>query len=92
MWFPDFQRVVMQPVAAPAWGQGAQDPKPCLGPPNLATILTHCGQLIPREISKLDAARCHILRLKCTELDICWGYSTNPTGGALEFTALPQTP
>jgi len=33
-------------------------------PPNLAVLLTHCGQLILRKISKLDATRCHIIRLK----------------------------
>ena len=39
-------------------------------PPNLAVLLTHCGQLILRKISKSDATRCQILRLKCTKFDI----------------------
>jgi len=42
-------------------------------PPNLAILLTHYGQLILRKISKYDATRCHILRLKCTKFDFRWG-------------------
>jgi len=42
-------------------GEGTQVP-----PPNLAVLLTHCGQLILRNISKFDATRCQIMRLKCT--------------------------
>ena len=38
-------------------------------PPNLAVLMTHCGQLLLREISKFDASRCQILRLKCTKFD-----------------------
>jgi len=37
--------------------------------PNLAILLTLCGQLILRKISKFDAARCQILMLKCTKFD-----------------------
>ena len=55
------------------------------GPPNLAVLLTHCGQLILRKISKFDAIRCQILRLKCTKFD----FRPRPTR---ELTALPQTP
>ena len=40
-------------------------------PLNLAGLLTHCGQLIFRKISKSDASRCQILRLKCTKFDFC---------------------
>ena len=36
-----------------------------LWPPNLAVLLTRCGQLVIRRISKSDATRCQILRLKC---------------------------
>ena len=32
----------------------------------------HCVQLILRKISKLDATRCQILRLKCTKFDFRW--------------------
>jgi len=53
-----------QALAVPRWDQGAQ-----ARPPNLAVLLTHCGQLILRKISKFDATRCQILRLKCTKFD-----------------------
>ena len=36
-------------------------------PPNLATLLTHCGQLILRKLVNLMPTRCQILRLKCTK-------------------------
>jgi len=58
-------------VAVPRWEGRAQAP-PNLGyppPKKLAISLTHCGQLILRKISKSDATRCQILRLKCTEFD-----------------------
>ena len=42
----------------------------------------HCGHLILRKISKFDATRCHILRLKCTKFDFCWGSAPDPTGRA----------
>jgi len=54
-------------------GAHAPPPKSWLGsrilahPPNLAVLLTHCGQLILRKISKFDVTRCHNLRLKCTK-------------------------
>jgi len=64
-----------------------------LGPghslPNLAVLLTHCGQLILRKISKSDATRCQILRLKCTKLDFRWGSATDPAAGTY---SAPQTP
>jgi len=42
----------------------------------------HCVQLILRKISKIGATRCHILRLKCTKFDFCWGSTPDPIGGA----------
>ena len=33
----------------------------------------HCDQLILRNISKIGATRCQILRLKCTKFDFRWG-------------------
>ena len=57
-------------------------PKSWLGPPNLAVLLTHCGQLILRKISTFDATRCQILRLKCTKFDFHWGSAADPAGGA----------
>jgi len=73
-------------TAFPRWGRGGTGPQivgrpPNLAPPqiaamspNLAVLLTHCGQLILKKISKLDAATgCQILRLKCTKFDFRWG-------------------
>ena len=37
------------------------------------TAIPKFGQLILRKIIKIVAARCHILRLKCTKFDIVWG-------------------
>ena len=42
--------------------QGHSPPKSWLGPPNLALLLTHCGQLILRKIRKIDAIRCQFLK------------------------------
>jgi len=55
-------------------------------PPKLAVLLTHCGQLVLRKISKFDATRCQILRLKCTKFDFHWGSALQTP-----ITALPQT-
>ena len=51
------------------------------GTPNLAALLTHRGQLIRRKISKFNASRCKILRLKCTKFDFRWGFTPEPAGG-----------
>ena len=52
-------------VAVPRWGRGqAQLPPPQIvaRPPNLAVLLTHCGQSIPgKKISEFDANTCQIL-------------------------------
>jgi len=48
-------------------GGGTQSPQIVARPPNLAALLTHCRQLILRKISKFDATRYQILRLKCTK-------------------------
>ena len=40
------------------------------------------GHLILRKIIKTIATRCHILRLKCTKLDFCWGSAQDPAVGA----------
>jgi len=48
----------------------------------------HCDELILRKISKFDATRCHILRLKCTKFDFRWGSAPDPAGGAY---SAPQT-
>ena len=60
-----------------------------MGRPNLAVLLTHCDRLILRKVSKFDATRCQILRLKCTKFDFRWGSAPDPTVGAY---SAPQTP
>jgi len=45
--------------------------------------------LILRKISKSDATRCQILRLKCTKFDFRCGSAPNPAG---ELTSFPQAP
>jgi len=68
---------------------GAQPHRPIqivARPQNLAVLLIHCDhQLILRKISKFDATRCQILRLKCTKFDFRWG----PNWGSLQLTLDP---
>jgi len=45
-------------------------------------------QSILRKIFKTVAARCHLLRLKCTKFDFGWGSAQAPAGGAY---VAPQT-
>ena len=45
--------------------------------------------LIIRKIFKINATRCHVLRLKCTKFDFGWGSAPDPTG---EAYSAPQTP
>jgi len=59
-------------------------------PPNLAVLLTHCGQLILGKISKFDASKCQLSRLKCTEFDFCWDYAPDPAGGAYTYSTPPD--
>ena len=68
----------------------APSPKSWLGPPNLVVLLTHCGQLILRKISKFDATRCQILILKNAKNSISAG--APPQTPLEELTVLPQTP
>jgi len=75
-------------VAVPRLGPGAETPKSWLAASNLAVLLIHCCQLILRNISKSDATRCQILRLKCTKFDFRWGSAPDPR----ELTALPRPP
>jgi len=62
------------PVALPCWGWGSEPPKSWLGPPNLAILLTHCGQVILGKISKFDATR--------FQFRFHWGSDPDPTWGA----------
>jgi len=54
-------------------GAGGHAPQIVASLPNLALVLAHCGQLILGKISKFDATRCQILRLKCTKFNFRWG-------------------
>jgi len=58
-------------------------------PPNFAVLFTHCGGLILKKISKFDATRCQVLRLKRTNFHFRWGSIPDSAG---ELTALSQTP
>jgi len=60
-------------------------------PPNLAVLFTRCGQLILRKISKFDAVRCQISRLKCTKIDFRWVSAPDPARGAYSAHADPLT-
>jgi len=48
-----------------------------------------CGLLILGKISKFDATRCQMLRLKCIKFDFRWGSAPDHAG---ELTALPRSP
>jgi len=54
-------------------GAQARPSKSWLWPPDFAVLLTHCGRFVLRKVSKFDATRCRILRLKCTKFDFRWG-------------------
>ena len=47
------------------------------------------GQLILRRIVKMVAAKCQILRLKCTKIDFGWGSAPDPTAGAYSAAQTP---
>ena len=49
---------------------------------------TKIDRLILREIIKIVATRCQILRLKCTKFDFGWGSAPDPAGGA--YSAPPD--
>ena len=62
-------------------GPGGTAPsKLWLGPPKLAVVLTHCGQLILRKISKFDANRCQIFKAKMHKVNFRWGSAPDPAG------------
>ena len=56
--------------------------------PTRITKCTKFCQLILRKIIKIVAARCQILRLKCTKFDFGWGSALDPAGGA--YSAPPD--
>jgi len=57
-------------------------------PPNLAALLTHCGRLVLRKVSKSDATRFQTLRPKCTDFDFRWRSAPDPAGGT--YSAPPD--
>jgi len=63
-------------------------PSNCLTAKTQVEKCIHCGQLILRKISKFDATRCQILRLKCSKFDFRWGLHPDPAGGA--YSASPD--
>ena len=67
---------------AGAGGRGHRPIQIVATPLNIAVLLTRCGQLLLSKISKFDAVRCQILRLKCTKFDFRWGSAPEPSGGA----------
>ena len=74
-----------------AWAGGGHRPLQIVArPPNLAVLLTHCGQLMLGKITiKFVATRCQILTIKCTKFDCRWDSAADPAGGA---SIAPQTP
>jgi len=48
------------------------------------------GKLILRKIIKIVAARCRILRLKCTKFDFGWGSFPDPAGDGPPWVALAE--
>ena len=56
-------------------------------PPNVAVLLTRCGQSILKN-SKFHATRCQILRLKCTKFYFRCGFAQTPLG---ELTDSPSS-
>ena len=56
-------------------------------PPNVAVLLTRCGQSILKN-SKFHATRCQILRLQCTKFYFRCGFAQTPLG---ELTDSPSS-
>jgi len=46
-------------------------------------------QLIIMKTIKINATRCHILRLKCNKFDSGWGSTTGPTRVAYSAPLVP---
>jgi len=59
----------------------------CWGPASLRGPALR--QLILREIIKIVATRCQILRRKCTKFDFGWGSAPDPAGGAYSVPPNP---
>jgi len=48
------------------------------------------GKFIFKKIIEIVAIRCHILKLKRTKFDFCWGSATDPAGRAGGYSATPD--
>jgi len=48
--------------------------------------------VVSRKITKIVAARCHILRLKCTKFDFGWGPAPDPAWRAYSAPQYPKPP
>ena len=77
-----------QSAAVPRWG--AQAPKSWQGPKFSRTLET-MWSVDTQKMSKSDATRCQILRLKCTEFDFRRGSAPEPAGGALQRYSRPRS-
>jgi len=42
-----------------------------------------------KKITKIVETRCHILRLKCTKFDLCWGSASDPAEGVYSTSQTP---
>ena len=66
------------PVMVSRWaGGGAQAAKSRIGPKFIRTLDT-LWSIDSQKISKFDATRCQILKLKCTKFDFRWGSAPDP--------------
>ena len=70
------------------WGQGHRPLQIAAGPPDLAVLLTHRGQSIPRKINKVDATICQILRQKY-KIRFPLGLCPIPRWGSLQYSPDP---
>jgi len=77
-----------------AGGRGHRPPRSWLGLPNLAVLLTRCGQLIFRDISKFDATRFVILMTDTWRVKRCIIIIINTKNCSLSIvlTATDQKP
>jgi len=57
---------------------------------NITMFVLSSYAVLLRKISKIGAARCHILRLKCIKFDFRWGLRPRPRWGA--YISVPQIP
>jgi len=89
---PPSPQIQLIPIVyeAPAPVGGARGPAPLnkIWPPPARGLGRHNKRFTIKEIIKIVATRCQILRLKCTKSFVGWGSAQTPLG---ELTVLPQT-